>query len=249
VRIFRPDRVFHLAALSRGDETNLRRVNLDGTVHLLNAVEALAPHARVLLVGSAAEYGTLGPSDLPVTELHPCRPVSAYARSKHDAVRAGLERAALGAHIVVARPFNIIGAGVPEELVVGALIGRMREALAGPGEAVVRVGNLDARRDFVDVQDVVDSYVTMIDGDSWGEVFNICSNKSWSIRDVAERLCRLAERPIRLEVDPALFRAQEVPAIFGSGAKALERFGFAPRVSLDESLAAAWRDGAVPCGF
>lgn len=242
VRSFRPDRVFHLAGLTRGADADIFRVNVDGTVHLLDAVRAEAPDARVLLVGSAAEYGFVDPADLPVTEAHPCRPVGAYAQSKHEAVCAGLEMANRSRlKIVVARPFNIVGAGVSEDLVVGALVARIKRAIVPGGDGVVRVGRLDSGRDFVAVEDVVDAYARMAEGGGWGEVFNICSGEARSIREVAERLCGMADTPVRLEVDPALVRTSEVSVIFGSGAKARKRFGFAPRVPLEESLAAAWQ--------
>ena len=242
VRRFRPDRVFHLAGLARGADADIVRVNRDGTVHLLDAVRAEAPDARVLLVGSAAEYGLVDPADLPVTEAHPCRPVGAYARSKHEAVCAGLEMASRsGVQIVVARPFNIVGAGLSEDLVVGALVARIKRAIGPGGDGVVRVGQLDSGRDFVAVEDVVDAYARMVEGGGWGEVFNICSGEARSIRDVAERLCGMADTQVRLEVDAALVRTSEVSVIFGSGAKARERFGIAPSVPLEVSLASAWR--------
>jgi nucleoside-diphosphate-sugar epimerase len=242
VRRFRPDRVFHLAALAHGLDAEIFRVNIDGTAYLLDAVSAEAPDAPVLLVGSAAEYGLVDPADLPVTEAHPCRPVGAYACSKHEAVRAGLEMAGRsGLKVVVARPFNIVGAGVSEDLVLGALVARIKRAIASGGDAVVRVGRLDSCRDFVAVEDVCEAYVRMVDGHGWGEIFNICSGQARSIQEVADRLCLMAERPVRLDVDPALVRTSEVSVIFGSGAKARERFGFVSRVPLEASLASAWR--------
>jgi GDP-4-dehydro-6-deoxy-D-mannose reductase len=242
VRRLRPDLVFHLAAVARGSEDHLFRVNVEGTRHVLEAVADEAPSARVLLVGSAAEYGPVEPADLPVTEEHTCRPVGAYAQSKHEAVLAGLDAARrTGAQIVVARPFNIVGAGISEGLVVGDLVARIKRAVAAGGDGVVKIGNLESRRDFVAVEDVAEAYVRMMDGRGWGDVFNICSGEARTVREVAEWLCGMAGRPVRLEVDPALVRATEVRMIFGSGAKARERFGFTPAVPLAESLAAALR--------
>jgi GDP-4-dehydro-6-deoxy-D-mannose reductase len=242
IRSRQPKWVFHLAGRTRGADADVFRVNLDGTQHVLDAVGAEAPDAHVLLVGSAAEYGFVDPAELPVTETHSCRPVGAYAQSKHEAVRVGLEAARRsGLKIVVARPFNIVGAGVSEDLVVGALIARIKRALAPGGDGVVRVGQLDSGRDFVAVEDVVDAYLRMIEGGGWGEIFNVCSGEPRSIRDVAERLCAMADTPVRLAVDPALVRTGEISVIYGSGAKARERFGIRPRLTLQASLASAWR--------
>ena len=241
VRRFHPDAIFHLAGLSRGAEADIFRVNVDGTLHLLDAVVSEVPDARVLLVGSAAEYGPVHDSELPVVETHDCRPVSPYGASKHQAVLAGLEMASRGFKVVVARPFNIIGSGMSDELVVGALVSRIRAAAGSAG--TVRIGNLDAARDFVAVEDVAGAYIRMIDGGFWGEVFNICSGVAHTIREIAERLCGMAAFPVTLQVDPALVRPGDVPVMVGSAAKAETAFGFQPRVTLDESLLAAWTGG------
>jgi GDP-4-dehydro-6-deoxy-D-mannose reductase len=246
VEAARPDWIFNLAALTHGSPSSVYRANLLGPIHVLDAVRDYVPDARVLLVGSAAEYGCVAPDLLPVTEEAPCKPVGDYGISKHAMTLAALDIASRhSTRVVIARPFNIIGAGVPSSLVVGAILDRAREALKQPGEPVVKVGNLDTERDFIDVEDAVEAYAAMIQGGFWGEVFNICSGKPVRIRDLVTKALSHSPRPIRLEVDPKLVRPSDCPVIYGSFEKAKRAFGFKPRVSLADSLKKAWDHAAA----
>jgi GDP-4-dehydro-6-deoxy-D-mannose reductase len=241
VRAFKPTAVFHLAGSAKGDRDMLHRLNVIGTMTLLESIRQEAADAGVVVAGSAAEYGHVRVADQPVMEAQPCRPASAYGITKHEATLQALAYASRwGMHIAVARPFNIIGAGVPADLVVGALVARIRLAAEPGADRTVAIGNLSARRDFIAIDDVVDAYERMVTRGVWGEVFNICSGKGRAIRDVADRLCRLAEVPVELRVDPALVRTEEVPVMVGSGAKAKELLGFLPSRSFEDALQSAW---------
>ena len=201
-----------------------------GTVHLLEAVRQECHSTRVLLVGSAAEYGFVGKDELPVIENTPCRPHGPYGLSKYASTLTGLDWSRqFGIKVVIARPFNIIGAGISPNLFAGALMARAREALARPGDPVVKVGNLDSQRDFIAVEDAVEAYMLMLEGDYWGEVFNICSGRPLKVRSLAEMLLAHSSRPIRLEVDLALVRGDEVNVVYGNGKR--------PEDSSDFSLA------------
>jgi GDP-4-dehydro-6-deoxy-D-mannose reductase len=241
LRRFRPDRIFHLAALMAGPAAELYRVNFMGSVRLLESVRLAVPDCRVLLVGSAAEYGMAPAAEMPISEECVCRPTSAYGISKYAATLAAVNYAQTARlKTVIARPFNIVGAGLPTGLVVGAVLERAQAALANAGEPVVVVGNLDTQRDFVAVDDVVKAYLRMLDGSYWGEVFNVCSGEPRTVRSVLDELCSLSPRPIRFEVDPALVRPNDVAVVYGSCRKARKAFGFAPSSRLGDALRAAW---------
>ncbi len=244
IQRLQPDRVFHLAGAIGIPAAEVYRVNLLGTVSLLDAIKVHAPAARVLVVGSAAEYGPVTLADNPVSEEQPCRPRGAYAVSKHGATLAALDFARVGLRVVVARPFNIVGAGIPSSLVVGAVLGRVRQALASGSEPVVRIGNLDTVRDFIAVEDVVEAYVKLVASEHWGTVFNLCSGEPRTVREVIERLLSHAPRELRLEIDPALVRPDDVPVVYGSSRKAHDAFGFEPRIPLEQAIAAAWAASA-----
>ena len=154
VRTVQPDMLFHLAAVSGGSSSsayqasprNTFLVNTMGALNVLESVRMNRPECRVLLVGSAAEYGQVQKSDLPASEDRSCRPVGTYGASKLAATLAGQEYAQkFGMKVVVARPFNIIGPGMPRDLVVGALACRAKEALSGSTEAIVTAGDLIGR--------------------------------------------------------------------------------------------------------
>jgi GDP-4-dehydro-6-deoxy-D-mannose reductase len=241
VRRVKPDLVYHLAGLAGGADGELYRVNFLGTVHLLEAVRQHAPEARVLLVGSAAEYGLVPASDMPIRETHPAHPVGTYGASKYAATLAGLDSVRRhNLKVVVARPFNIVGAGIPDSLVIGAILARARKALESAGPARVAVGRLDTERDFVAVEDVVEAYWRMLQAPCWGEVFNICSGQPLTVGAMLDSLFRCSERPVSLEVDPTLVRPSDVPVVYGSCEKARRRLGFEPRTPLDAALRRAW---------
>jgi GDP-4-dehydro-6-deoxy-D-mannose reductase len=246
VRRVRPDWLFHLAGRCRGTPEEIYRVNLLSSLNLLEAVRESSPQARVLVVGSAAEYGPAPPESMPIGEDYVCRPRGAYGLSKHALCLAAQDYARnSGLKVVVARPFNIIGAGVPSFLVVGAILDRARKALAAADPPNIAVGNLDSVRDFVDAEDVAAAYLRMIRGDYWGEVFNLCSAVPRKIREVVELLLSHSPRRIKYHVDPGLLSPTDVAVFYGSCEKARRAFAFAPSKSLEESLNSAWEHAMI----
>jgi len=241
LRRVRPEWVFHLAGRMTGSPDELFAANAQGTRCVLDGVRRSAPEAAVLVVGSAAEYGWVDEADLPVREDQPCRPSAAYGRSKLAATRVALDaRRRAHLRVVIARPFNVVGAGVPPSLVVGALVDRLKGVVGGHAPAL-RVGRLDTQRDFIAVDDLVDAYVRMLSGEHWGEIMNVCSGVPTSIGTVVNTLIRASAQPVRVEVDPLLVRTDDVLVSYGSGEKARRLLGFTPATSLEQSLADAWR--------
>lgn len=252
IRSVQPDMVFHLAGKSSGTALEIYRANFLGGVHLLQAISKFAPHARVLMVGSAAEYGYVPEEDMPIVENHPCNPITPYGISKYSATLAALNYAdSSNIKVVVARPFNIVGAGVPSSMVIGAVLERAKQALARQGEAVVTVGNLDTERDFISVEDVVNCYTQLIQREHWGQVYNICSGHPKPIRSLVEQILQFSDRPIRLKVDPVLCRPTDVPRVYGSMSKLKASLGFVPNIALENTLKSAWDyaiEGSLLCG-
>lgn len=242
VKAVRPRWVFHLAGLASGSASDLFAANALGTVNVLAAVQRHAPEARVILTGSAAEYGEIGPDQVPVREEQPCHPRGPYGISKFAATLVALDYARRAEmNVLIARLFNVVGAGVPRTLVVGAVIERILAASRAGASPIVFVGNVDTERDFIAVDDVVDALVDMAKSNRSGEIMNICSGEPRSIRSVLASLLAHAPKPIETRVDPSLIRPDDVKVVYGSNARAREAFGFVPRVSLDASLKAAFR--------
>ena len=250
---FRPDSIYHLAGINAASSSAgaVCAVNLMGALNVLEAVRRHAPGCRLLIAGSAAEYGPVPDTALPVTEDVPCRPVGAYGASKYAATMITLDyvrKSNLKA--VVVRPFNIIGAGIPTTLVVGAMMARAKQALESTGEPVVRVGDSDSERDFISVSDAMDAYVLLLDAEPWGEIVNVCSGRSWPIHHIARALLGNSARPIRIEFDPNLIPPSPVRRIYGSNEKARRLIRFEAKMSLEQALSSIWDSemgAAVKC--
>jgi GDP-4-dehydro-6-deoxy-D-mannose reductase len=234
-----PDWVFHLAGLVAGPAADLYETNALGTLHLLEALRQHAPGTRLLLVGSAAEYGP--DVHMPVAEDDRCSPRGPYALSKYAATLAGLDYARrFDMQVMVARPFNVVGAGMPTSLVLGAVLARVVDALEQQRPLVVRVGNIDTVRDFIAVEDVIDAYVAIMQHAAAGEIFNVCSGEPQRVGDMVAAMLAHAPRPVALETDTSLIRADDVAAFYGNPGKASAVLAFRPRVPIGESLRRAW---------
>jgi len=246
IRDFRPDLLVQRAGIGLGAsktyaQAQIYEVNAGGAVTVLDAVLRHVPDCAVLMTGSAAEYGPLPDEALPAAETAPCYPESAYAISKYAATLAALNLTRQHSlKVVIVRPFNIIGPGMPEGLLVSDLIARAARALKMAGPVVVEVGDLSSERDFVAIGDVVDAYVRLARGNFWGEIFNICSGKPYSVGTIAEMLFANSPRPIALVVNPSLVRPSAVRRLFGSYGKARRAIGFQPATSIEDALREIW---------
>lgn len=237
----RPNVVYHLAGDadvggSWSHPESTFRTNAEGTLSVLMAARA-AGVERVLVVGSADVYGRVASDDLPIDEDVALRPVSPYAASKvaaeYLALQAGL---GFGQEVIRARPFNHLGPGQTDRFVAPALARRIaRNEITG--QSIVPVGNLTPRRDFTDVRDVVRAYRLLVMHSQPGEVYNICSGRAIPVQELADRLIALSTSPMRLESDPDLQRGVDIPVLCGDNTKLREATGWAPQLSLDETLA------------
>lgn len=237
----RPTRLFHLAGIVRGDPETVYRTNVQATLNLLSAVDRHAPQARVLCIGSAAEYGTPDEPHQPLCEEASCHPTGSYAISKFCQTQLVTDFAEnRNLRAIVARPFNLIGPGIPAHLLVGAILARMRKTLAEDQEPTIMTGNLENARDFLDVRDAVAAYVALLETDCRGQTFNICSGKPTPIREVVDVLLSYCRKPPRLVTDPALFRRHDPPCVFGSTHNLCRHIQFRPNYRLQDSLQAAW---------
>ncbi len=248
VRAVSPEAVVHLAALSLApaaerDPAGAYRTNLGGTLAVLAAVRAHAPRARLLVVTSGDMYGAVRAEELPVVEETPLRPVSVYGASKAAADIAAAQWArAYGLDVVRARPFNHTGAGQSPDFVCSALARQLALIEAGKQEPVVRVGNADPVRDFSDVRDIAAGYVALLERGRAAEAYNLCSGEGVSIAEVIAILRTHARVPVRVQSDPALKRAVDVPRIVGSHERATADTGWRPRIGLGDTLGALLED-------
>ncbi len=244
----RPDAVVHLAAIAfvpdaETDPERAIRINVGGTADLLQATADHAPDATFLAISSAEVYGKVTPADLPLRETQPLAPASVYALTK-SAVETCAEIYAGLLRVVVLRPFNHIGPGQSPSFVVSSFARQIAEIEAGRVEPVLRVGNLEARRDFTDVRDVAEAYRLAIEAAEPHTPYNVCSGQAVAIKDMLDMLLEMSEAEIRVEQDPARLRPSDVPVLQGSAEKFISATGWTRRFSLAQSLAdtlAYWR--------
>jgi GDP-4-dehydro-6-deoxy-D-mannose reductase len=232
-----PDAVVHLAGLSHvGDSwahmPEYFQVNVLGTENLL----AAAAGRRVIVASSAEVYGAVPESEQPIHERRELAPNTPYALTK-----AAAERLALARGAVVTRSFNLVGRGQSARFALPAFASQLAAIARGEREAVLRVGNLSARRDFVHVDDGVEAYGLLAGRGEAGEVYNLASGRAWSIGEALERLMAISGVRARIEVDPARMRAVDLPLLVGDAGR-LRALGWQPRRGLDDALADLWAE-------
>jgi GDP-4-dehydro-6-deoxy-D-mannose reductase len=187
---FAPDRILNLAGSFTHDYEMDFAANYSTSKNILDAIRELNLQTRVLLTGSAAEYGPIDQEDNPVKEDHPLRPSSVYGLTK--AMQTMLMHCYVnswGMNIVMARPFNLLGQGMSARLFVGSVYAQIGDLRAGKISAI-SVGNLETRRDYLRVEKAADDFVTIMDRGEPGEVYNVGSGSSVRIRDVLESILR-----------------------------------------------------------
>ena len=239
----RPEVVYHLAAQadvggSWDSPVETLRVNVEGTLNVCDAAR-LAGAQRVLGITSADVYGHVDQTDPdgpPLDETTPLRPLSPYAASKAAAeyiyLQAGLGH---GLDVVLARSFNHLGPGQSDRFVASAIAGRIA-ANERSGTTAVSIGNLEARRDFTDVRDVVRAYRLLIEHGTPGDTYHVCSGRDRSIREIAEQLVGLAAFPMTLEPDPALCRPVDLKVLCGDNTKIRTQTGWEPQIPIETTL-------------
>ncbi len=240
---FRPTRVLHLAsvssvAVSWKSPVESFQNNTNIFLHLLEALKNNNLAARVLSVGSSEEYGRVEAKDLPLTEQHPLNPGSPYgvARVAQEQLSKVFAEG-YGTDIVMTRSFNHLGPGQKAQFVVSSFAKQMADAQkAGHKAFTLTAGNTQVVRDFLDVRDVVRAYLLLLERGRLGEVYNVCSGVGRSLDQVLATLARLNGLELKVEVDPALVRPNELMEIVGSAAKIHHEVGWAPEIPFEQSL-------------
>lgn len=245
-----PDVVLHLAAQSHvptsfRDPLGTWCVNALGTLTLLEALRDLRCSAAFVLISTAEAYGDSFAAG-PVPETAPLAPRNPYAASK-AAADAMVRSCAHERRTVVLRPFNHVGPGQREDFVLPAFAAQIARIEAGLQDPVLRVGNLDARRDFLDVRDVLEAYAGVLERLEElpsGGAFNVCSGGTRRIGSILDDLLARSEAHIRVEQDPSRLRPSDVPVACGDPSALQEAIGWTPQVPWDgtvDAVLADWR--------
>jgi GDP-4-dehydro-6-deoxy-D-mannose reductase len=238
----RPDRIYHLAGFSSpgqslADPLGATRVNFLGTLHLLDGIRRVHPPARLLLASSPEVYGRVAPGDLPLTERHPVRPVTPYGMSKAAAELAATQYArAYGLDVRIARAFNHTGRGQTEQFVCPSLARQVVEIAAGLRPPPLEAGNLEVVRDFSDVRDIVAGYERLMERGEPGEVYQLCTGRPVALREVVALIQAAAGVEVPVVSIPTRVRPVDIPALWGSPAKAEAGLGWRGTIPLAETV-------------
>ena len=239
---YRPDYIFHLAAQSYVPKAIASPAdtiinNVVGQLNLFEAVRASDLEPTIVVAGSAEQYGLVRPEELPITEDQPFRPNNPYAVSKITQDMLAFQYGSTyGMHIVRMRPFNHVGPGQSERFVVSGFARQIAEAEAGRIEPVILVGNLSAKRDFLDVRDVVRAYRVAAEHGVPGEVYNLSSGEAVEIQSVLDMLVELAHRDVAIQQDPARLRPSDTPVLVGDSSRFRQQTGWQPHVPFHHTL-------------
>ena len=254
VKATKPDHIFHLAAQASverawQDPAATLINNITAELNLLRAVIACDLDSRILVVGSADEYGLVETEDLPADEDTPLRPLNPYAVSKIAQDYLGYQyHLSHELDIVRVRPFNHTGPRQGLGFVVPDFCQQIAMIESGRQEPVMRVGNLSAQRDFSDVRDIVRAYYLALSKGRAGQVYNIGSSRAYSIREILDLLLELSEIPIQVEQDPERMRPSDVPVMVCDTRYFGRATGWQPRYGMEQTLRDTldyWRDRVV----
>ena len=234
--------IIHLAAYSHVGKSwdspaAVFDANVTAAVNLFAAAAKVLPGRRFLFISSAEVYGRMNPEELPFDESTVPTPATPYGVSKLVAEHC---LQSLAAHseleLVIARPTNHTGPGQSSQFAVPAFARRVAALERGDIDAIPH-GNLETRRDFLDVRDVAHAYRAIFEHGECGQAYVVSSGRSWTMRSVLESLCRLAGVEPRLEASPALYRSTDILDVRGSSERLYALTGWEPPFQLEATLA------------
>ena len=238
----RPDWIFHLAAqsfvpTSWSAPTESLTTNILGQLNIFEAVRRLGVKCRIQLACSSEEYGMVSPDEVPIKETNPLRPLSPYAVSKVAQDMLGYQYwMSWKVDSVRTRGFNHEGPRRGPVFVASDFAKQIADIEKGRKPPVLYVGNLEAKRDFSDVRDMVRAYWLALEKCEPGEVYNICTGRAWSIREVLDLLLSMTQAKIEVRQDQARLRPSDVPILLGDNSKFVKATGWQPTIPFEQTL-------------
>ncbi len=239
----KPDKIFHLAAQSfvpvswKSPEDTLFN-NIISELNIFEVDREMKLDPVIVIAGSSEEYGLVRENELPIKETNPLRPLSPYGVSKIAQEKLAFQyHHSYGLKTVLTRFFNTEGPRRGQDFVTSNFAKQIAEIEKKKKEPIVYVGNLDAKRDYSDVRDMVRAYWLASEKCNFGEPYNVCSEKAMTIKSVLDLLLSLsAEKNIKVEQDPARMRPSDVPILYGDSSKFREQTGWKPEIPFEKTM-------------
>ncbi|MCX7757375.1 MAG: GDP-mannose 4,6-dehydratase [candidate division WOR-3 bacterium] len=235
----KPTVIFHLAAQSSvayGEKERFETfsINVTGTFNVLEAVYALGINSRIIYVSSCEVYGI---HTKKVTEKSLLKPVSFYATTKICAENlCHYYNKIRGLDVIILRPFSHTGPGQSEQFIFPRIARKIVEIEKGMIKPVIEVGNLNLKRDYTDVRDIVRAYELAMNFCKSGEVYNITSGKLYTLKTGVDYLLSLTNKKIDLRINKSLFRRNDIPLLTGSAQKFIRLTGWQPKIDFFTTL-------------
>jgi len=247
----KPDRIFHLAAQSFVPASwrlpaETFAINAIGQINLFEALLSLKLNPKIHIAGSSEEYGHVNPDEVPMKETNPLRPLSPYAVSKvAQDLLAYQYFKSYGMKTVRTRGFNHTGPRRGDVFVTSNFAKQIAEIEKRKKEPVIHVGNLEAKRDFTDVRDIVRAYWLAAEKGEDGEVYNVGTGKAMAMKEMLDMLLALSKAKVKIKVDPERLRPSDVPILLSDSTKFVSLTGWKPQIPLEQTfkdLLNYWRE-------
>lgn len=238
----KPDLIFHLAAqsfvpTSWNSPMDTIHNNVASQVNIFEAVRRSNLDCRIQIACSSEEYGHVEPHEVPIKETNPLRPLSPYAVSKVTQEFLGYQyNKSYGLNVVLTRTFNHTGPRRGENFVTSNFSKQIADIEKGKKPPVLYVGNLQAKRDFTDVRDIVRAYWLAVNKGVPGETYNIASGKCYTIQEVLNKLLALSKVQIEIKEDESRLRPSDVEILLGDYTKFHQQTGWKPEIPFDQTL-------------
>lgn len=242
VKKFRPNAVIHLAGSSSMSNSwkDAEHTIINNTICQLNILDALkehSPKAKVIIISSAQVYGAVKRSEIPTKENVPLKPTNPYIVSKITQESLGYQYFInFKIPVVILRPSNHIGPRQEGNFAIPSFAKQIAKIESGLLEPIIKVGNLEAKRDFSDVRDIVEAYFFAIKKCKPGEIYNVGSGKSFLMKNILQKMIKLSTKNIKIKVDKSLLRPTDIPILEVDSSKFKRHTGWKPKISLNNTL-------------
>jgi GDP-4-dehydro-6-deoxy-D-mannose reductase len=221
-----PDYIYHLAGSPiEGSENSLEDLNFKFAKKIILSSKALGKEVKIILIGSAAEYGIITEDDLPIKETYKPNPFNAYGKAKLKQTEFALENHTSNCKILILRPFNLFGPGMPDFLALGNFanqIIKFKQSADYSSKFVLKTGNIDVSRDYIFIEDFVEiMWLLSQKKKNYGKIFNVCSGESKNIKEILNKMISNSGLKIDLIQDDSRLRNNDIKSHYGCNKKML----------------------------